>query len=341
LYDFYVDAETREKFQGYSRVKRWMAVTWRILNQAILRLTPARRLLFIVSLVVALTGGANWQADIGERVQFTIQINTLGYVLILVVLMLELKDKLLARDELETGRRVQMALMPEMQPEIPGWDVWMYTSPANDVGGDLVDYLKLDSSCHGLAIGDVAGKGLGAALLSAKLQATIRALAPMKKGVEWLGGQLNRIFHDDCLPNQFASLVWIELCVNSSKIEYLNAGHIPPVILTKGHAKVMPKGQTGLGLSKKTKYHKQTLKLQTGDYLLLYSDGLSEAKNEKGTFYEESDIVRLFEAVRNESAETVGRKLLGAVRNYIGRARQSDDLSIMVIKRESGHKMKV
>jgi sigma-B regulation protein RsbU (phosphoserine phosphatase) len=227
-----------------------------------------------------------------------------------------------------------MALMPESQPEIPGWDVWMYTSPANDVGGDLVDYLKLDSACHGLAIGDVAGKGLGAALLSAKLQATIRALAPMRKGVEWLGGQLNRIFHDDCLPSRFASMVWIELCTDSGKIDYVNAGHLPPVVLANRHAKTMPKGQTALGLTLKTRYHKQTVRLRPGDYLLLYSDGLSEAKNEQGTLYEESEIIRLFEAVREESAELVGRKLLGAVRDFIGRARQSDDLSIMVIKRQ-------
>src|SRR5512138_3275825 len=92
------------------------------------------------------------------------------------VLMLELKDKLLARSELEAGRTVQLALMPDRPPVVPGWDIWLYSRSANDVGGDLVDYLQIDPQRLGVMLGDVAGKGLPAALLMAKLQATLRAL---------------------------------------------------------------------------------------------------------------------------------------------------------------------
>ena len=90
-----------------------------------------------------------------------------GGLLFLIILMLELKDKLVAKDEIQIARQVQIALLPHENPEIPGWSVWCYSRPANDVGGDLVDYLELDGFRHGVVLGDVAGKGLGAALLSA------------------------------------------------------------------------------------------------------------------------------------------------------------------------------
>ena len=122
-----------------------------------------------------------WQAtDIPSRVgstQISIHFPTLGIAILLFILMLELKDKLLAREELEAGRAVQRALMPDSGPTIPGWDVSLFTRSANDVGGDLVDYVPLDDQRNGLVLGDVAGKGLPAALLMAKLQSTLRALA--------------------------------------------------------------------------------------------------------------------------------------------------------------------
>ena len=92
-----------------------------------------------------------------------------GGIILIAVLMLELKDKLAARDELEAGRTVQLALMPESSPAVPGWDLWLHTEPANDVGGDLIDHLQIDDSHHGVALGDVSGKALPAALLMVKL----------------------------------------------------------------------------------------------------------------------------------------------------------------------------
>ena len=97
---------------------------------------------------------------------------------LLLVLMLELREKLAAFDELAEGRAIQKALLPKTTPSISGFDIWLDTTPANDVGGDIVDVLQTEDRRFFLLLGDVAGKGLGAALLAARLQATFRALAP-------------------------------------------------------------------------------------------------------------------------------------------------------------------
>jgi hypothetical protein len=139
-------------------------VVW-LLKSLFLRLTPTRRVLLALSFVLM------WQATNFERhgnnTQISVHFPFFGIVTLLLILMLELKDKLLARDKLEAGRSVQLALMPNPSPTIPGWDVWLFTRSANDVGGDLVDYLPLGEQRFGIVLGDVAGKGLPAALANA------------------------------------------------------------------------------------------------------------------------------------------------------------------------------
>ena len=334
LYEFYVDAKTRDRLDQYGWFRRWFSASWRILKAAILRLTPARRILLLISVFLIFSGGSDVQENPDlTRIQIGVETSGMGYVLLLVVLMLELKDKLLAREELEVGRKVQIALMPEEQPRIPGWDAWLYTRPANDVGGDLVDHLALDETCHGLALGDVSGKGLGAALLMAKLQATIRALAPMRKGLRWLGGELNQIFCRDCMPNTFASLFYLELCGKSGEVKYLNAGHLPPLLLKGFKLSELPQGDPALNLSQKTKFTERSVTLDSSDVLIIFSDGLTEAQNEHGEFYGDNRVQKLVQELRYKTAAEAGRQILDAAGKFMGNARPHDDLSLIILKR--------
>ncbi|MDX1429672.1 MAG: SpoIIE family protein phosphatase, partial [Rhodothermales bacterium] len=164
--EFYLDDTTRDRLSSMGRVKKSFVVSIEVLKSMFLKLTPARRLMLILAIFLAVNG-------LGESTGQVLA----GFMILTFILILELKDKLLAQDELAAGRVVQRALMPEQSPRVEGWDTWIYTRPANDVGGDLVDYLELDRERVGIAIGDVAGNGLPAALLMAKLQATVRAVA--------------------------------------------------------------------------------------------------------------------------------------------------------------------
>jgi sigma-B regulation protein RsbU (phosphoserine phosphatase) len=197
LETFYLDETARRRLAGMGRLRRTFRSIFWLLKSLLMKLTPARRILLAIAFFFLLP---NLQFGGPEGFRLDVQSPFLSIILIVIVLMLELKDKLIARNELVAGRAVQLALMPPESPAVPGWDVWLYTEPANDVGGDLVDHLQIDAQHHGIALGDVAGKALPAALLMVKLQATLRALVPLFPALDSLGSGLNRILHRDGLP---------------------------------------------------------------------------------------------------------------------------------------------
>jgi hypothetical protein len=128
--------ERLEQLEGMSLLRRGIAIGWWLLKSLIRKLTPTRRLLF----VIALLNLSAIRFEIGNT-QFDLP-PSLGVVIIVFLLMLELKDKLLAHEELQAGNEVQKALMPERNPQVPGWQIWLFTRSANEVGGDLVDFIR-------------------------------------------------------------------------------------------------------------------------------------------------------------------------------------------------------
>lgn len=325
IYNFYLDAESRKRLSEMKRVRRFFHQIFWILRNIILKLRPVRRLLLVLSLVLVIyspkTDGSNMQILIG-----------LAYIILFIVLMLELKDKLLAQDELAVGRAVQSALMPEDNPSLQGWDCWLFTQSANEVGGDLVDYIFLDDKRLGLAIGDVAGKGLGAALLTAKLQSTIRAIVTHFPHLSELGSELNRIFCRDGLPQRFVTLVYLEIKEKSPRIRLLNAGHMPPVRVHKGKTEEMDQGAPALGIMSKTKYTEQLIHLQKDDVLVIYSDGVTEARNEEDEFFGDKRLLNILKKKQSLPLTSLGEYLLSEIQSFVGEASPSDDLSLILLK---------
>ena len=176
IIDFYLAPSSKEMLKKMNPIKRLFFYIFWILKSMILKLNPVRRLLLLIGILFLLT--ANNISFGSHNSSVTSNWDQVGGALMLIVLMLELKDKLLAKDELSAGRKIQEALMPEQNPYLDGWSVWLYSQPANEVCGDLVDFVKIDDNRSLILMADVAGKGLNAALVTAKLQAMIRALAP-------------------------------------------------------------------------------------------------------------------------------------------------------------------
>jgi sigma-B regulation protein RsbU (phosphoserine phosphatase) len=333
LQAFYLSTERIDRLAGMGRVKRWLYLSLWLLKSLFMKLTPARRVLLVIAFLF-LSTGLGW-VSYGDNVRIDIRMPLLGVVLLLVILMLELKDKLLAHEELEAGRAVQHALMPDRSPSVPGWDVWLYTQSANEVGGDLVDYLRLDANRVGITLGDVAGKGLPAALLMAKLQATLRALTTEVESLSELGTRVNRILYRDGLPNRFATLVYLELSSDSGHIRVLNGGHMPPLLLRGVTVEEMPRGSFALGLLKDATFTEQYVDLDADNLLIVYSDGLTEAMNAAGDFFGEERLRALVPPLARQSAEQVGERLLAAVEQFVGDAPRHDDLSLVVLKRRA------
>jgi hypothetical protein len=325
LKEFMLTDERRKRLSEMSRLKQWLYIAWWLLQGLILKLTPARRLLLLLGIILVVIQANNQ----GESQQYHI----LGGLMLLFVLMLELKDKLVAREELEAGHAVQDALMPEKTPRVPGWNLWLFTRSANEVGGDLVDFMQLGENRFGVAVGDVAGKGLRAALVTAKLQATLRALAPDFPSLAALAGKLNQIFCRDSLPNLFASLFYLELQSDSGSIRAVNAGHIPPLVLRGLQIEKLEKGGMALGLTTSATFAEQSIELQKDDLLLVYSDGLTEARNEEGDFFGERRLLDLLSHFSHLPAEELGTRLVAEVDRFTGEARANDDLSVALLRR--------
>lgn len=330
IYQFYLDKETRDRLAKMGRVKRWIYLTWWLVKSLFFKLVPARRILFVIAVVFFLAGRMNIQND---GAQVDVNFNALAFMLLTIILMLELKDKWLAHDELSVGRAVQISLLPRKNPVVTGWDIALYTQPANDVGGDLVDYLFLDQTRLHIALADVAGKGLGAALLMSKLQATLRALAPNFTSLSELGAQVNEILCRDGLPNRFASLVYLEIMADSNNVRLLNAGHMPPLLIRNHEISELPKGKPALGLNKKSKYNEQKLRLKSNDVMIIYSDGITEAQNEQGAFWGEQRLLNVLVKFGSLTANELGKRIIAEVDRFIGAARRHDDVSLVILKK--------
>ena len=330
LREFYLTTHRRDRLAGMGRFKGTVYLALWLIKALFLKLTPPRRLLLVVSFVLMWQGG--FQINAG-RTRITLDFPFLAIVLLLLILMLELKDKLLARNELEAGRAVQLALMPDHAPSIAGWDIWLFTRSANDVGGDLVDYLQIDAARLSVVLGDVAGKGLPAALLMGKLQSTLRALGAECASLGELGVRVNRILHRDGLPNRFATMVYLELTPDSGHIRFVNAGHMPPLLCDPGSVAELPRGSIALGMMPEADFVEQQVQVSPGQMLLVYSDGVTEAMNRAGEFFGDERLRGALWAAGPSTAEQSGQRVLGAADAFTGDAHAFDDLSLVVLRR--------
>jgi hypothetical protein len=331
LHDFYLDAQAKEQLRGMGKFRRTINLAFWLLTSLFLKLTPARRVLLALSVLFMLQA-TDFEHQ-GQTTTISIHFPLLGIGTLVLILMLELKDKLVARDELAAGRSVQQALMPETSPRIPQWDVWLFTRSANDVGGDLVDYVPVEPQRFGLALGDVAGKGLPAALLMAKLQSTLRALAHEETTLAALGQRMNRILCRDGLPNRFATLVYLEVCAQSGSVRLLNAGHLPPLVLRAERIDELPTGSMALGMLPEATFFEQSVELADGDTLIVFSDGLTEATNDRDEFFGDERLQAHLPVLPRTSAKDIGTSLVAAVDEFVGDARPHDDLSLIVLRR--------
>lgn len=330
LKDFYLDDEKKDKLKKMGRVERFIYQTGYLFASIFQKLTPVRKFLVIAGLFLMFLGN-NIQIDNQNPSTGT---TFLGGLIIFFVLVLELKDKLLAVEELIAGKKIQRALMPVESPLIEGWDVFLYTSSANEVSGDLVDYLKLDDKRSVITIADVAGKGLSAALLTTKLQSTIRAFADTSDSPAELTFKTNKIFHRDSLPNLFASMIYLEISSDSNTIRFANAGHFPPIILSNGELSELEKGDAALGILTNGSYRNFEVSLNSNQIFISYSDGITEAKNELDSFYGREKFFELLKTNQNLSASELGKKIISSVDQFRGEAKISDDISIIILKKK-------
>jgi sigma-B regulation protein RsbU (phosphoserine phosphatase) len=331
LRELFLDDHRKDRLAGMGRVRGWLYTTGWLLKALFFKLTPARRLLFALA-VIFFIGSFTVNLD-PEGGHVTIRTSVLAAGIIVFILMLELKDKLLAQSELEAGRLIQAALQPERTPTVAGWSCWLSTTAANEVGGDLVDVQSIGQR-HLFSLADVAGKGVRAALVTTRLQATIRALAPESPDLGGLLRRINAQMYQTTTRNMFASLVVFDVRPGSGEIRLINAGHLPPIIIRNGRLEELGKGDPAIGIFAETGFHEHAIRLERGESILVYSDGIPDAKNEAGEFFSSARLQALLVGTEGLTPEGLGAKINAAIRAFVRDERLFDDISMVIVRRE-------
>jgi len=335
-YGFYgkdVDWDEVNKLPTWKRPLRVARqLFWAMMN----KLTPARRVLLLLALVMLLMSGVKFQSG---NTAVDINLDFLAALLFLLLLSLELADKVIMKRDLEIAREIQAWLVPSEAPAIPNAEVAFHTRPQNSVAGDYYDafYPLNDGAAGGklmLVIADVAGKSVPAALLMATLQASLRTIASEGLRLSQLTERLNRYACAHSLGGQrFTTAVLAEFDPPSRTLAYVNAGHNFPVV-RRGNGGTDRLSSCGLplGISADASFPSSTIELQPGDTLILFTDGVVEAFNSAGEEFTDGRWLNVIRSLPNLSAEDSLRYLMKSVEEFAGATRQSDDITCLVLR---------
>jgi serine phosphatase RsbU (regulator of sigma subunit)/DNA-binding GntR family transcriptional regulator len=248
----------------------------------------------------------------------------------------EVESASLKRD-LETAEEVQKAFIPQNPPTIPGLTCETFYRPAYCVGGDYYDFLPLKNGHWGIAIGDVSGKGIGAALMMASLHAAVRAQAHHRDSdPTTLIRQVNRLVHQSSPPHFYAALVYAEYDSSTRLLEYINAGHNPPFVVRCGEhgSQVFQLNHGGapLGIFADSRHHATPFQLKSGDIIVACTDGVTEAENPDGEGWGQQRLENLFSSCGRRTARQVLEDIVNEVSNFVGEAPPIDDMTVVVIE---------
>jgi len=246
---------------------------------------------------------------------------------------LNAKERRALEDDLNLASQVQLGLLPDRGLRFDGWRFDYCYEPAGPVSGDYVDIVQTRETDLYFALGDVSGKGVAASMLMAKLHAVFRSLISLRLGVDQLIERAGRLFGGSTLPGQYATLI----CGRASKdgeIHICNAGH-PPALLIRG-GRIEPISATGLplGMFPDQKFSIDRVKLEAGDTLLLYTDGVLETLNNTGEEYGMPRLVHITTASRSMPADRLVASCLADVTTFREGTSRFDDITMMGIRRE-------
>jgi phosphoserine phosphatase RsbU/P len=242
--------------------------------------------------------------------------------------------------EIEIAREVQERLFPHDLPKLPGLDYFGSCRPALGVGGDYYDFIHLADGDIGIAVGDVSGKGIAAALLMASLQASLRGQALQgSKDLANVMSNVNRLVFDATPDNRYATFFYAQFERATRRLTYVNAGHNPPIVLRriKGmtHVIRLDAGGPVVGLFREAPYQQASLTLEPGDILIGFTDGISEAMNIQDEEWGEERLLPALEACANQKAAEMIPSVMNAADRFVNGAPQHDDMTLVVMKLEA------
>jgi serine phosphatase RsbU (regulator of sigma subunit) len=320
--------------------ERWFGRARLLFLAFTLKLSPARRVLYGSALLTSLIGLAelfqSFRLFIIPHPAFapgTMWLLT-GFLLVNFLVLLEVADRLSLKNDLEIAREIQQAMLPRGEYRAPGLEAFGMTRPANTVGGDFYDILPLADGRVMLALGDVAGKGSPAALLMALLLAMMRTLVDEGLNDAELVTRLNTQIVKHAPRSRFVTLFLATFDPRTGALVYVNAGQNPPLLRrTDGSYERLRAGGMALGMFESATYSAGRVDLASGDVLVMYSDGITEAEDGFERPFDEAGVQGVVDSPDWASAKELGWGLFAAVEAHRQERKLLDDLTVLVARR--------
>jgi phosphoserine phosphatase RsbU/P len=313
------------------------AMFWAILE----KLTPARRILLLVGLALLFfSAGITYGDKAGEVHIFELDTRVVGGLLIFLVLLLELADRVIMKRDLEIAKDIQAWLLPGAPLQLPGYQIAYATRPANTVAGDYYDVIlrpgrEVSDNRILFVVADVAGKSIPAAMLMATFQASLRTLSMSGVTLAELIAGINRY---SCSNSQggarYTTAFLAELDPATGDVSYVNAGHNVPILRRKsGLVERLEAGGLPVGMFADSPYQIGTTRIETGDWLVIFTDGIVEAENAKTEEYGEPELIRLVDRASASTPAELLRTLLAELDQFVGNTPQHDDMTCLLLRR--------
>jgi phosphoserine phosphatase RsbU/P len=336
-YRLYSKEIETERPQGRGRVKHfiWMAkqFLWAIFD----KLTPARRVLLLFALILLIPNvDVVWENDshtLGASGAFW------GVILLLVVLLLEISDRVVMKRDLQIAKEIQAWLLPPVPPAVPGLEIAFATRPANTVAGDYYDVFprstaQTPGSDYLIAIADVAGKSVPAAMLMATFQASLKTLSAIGSSLTELVARMNNYACSNSQNGRrFTTAFIAEYEPVSRTLSYVNAGHNAPILRRRtGAIERLQEGGIPLGVLQNAAYQSGVVTLEAGDWLVIFTDGVTEAENNRAEEYGESRMLVVLHTNLADSPQTLLSAIMMDLDRFVGDAPQHDDITLLLLK---------
>jgi len=245
----------------------------------------------------------------------------------------ELEKRRWIEEELKVARQIQTSFLPSSCPVLEDFDVCGTNISYEEVGGDYYDFIRIVKHQIGIAIADVSGKGIPASLVMASFRASLRAEIRNNYAIRTILDKVNSLLCESLDGGTFVTAFYGVLDTKNKVLTFSNAGHYPPILIRKdGRKELLTEGGPVLGVMPDAVYEERPVSLSSGDLLVFYTDGVTDAENPSGEQFGEERLERLLRSLMDVSADVVAQRIIDEVALFRGAARQNDDLTLIVLK---------
>ncbi|HEX4068381.1 MAG TPA: PP2C family protein-serine/threonine phosphatase [Acidobacteriaceae bacterium] len=325
---------------GTKRTHHFFDVAKQFFWAIVEKLTPARRVLLLIALVLLFTN-IDWVWSSGNGRTDAVWFGGAFWagLLLLALLVLEVADRVVMKRDLQIAKEIQAWLLPANPPQVPGLEIAFATRPANTVAGDYYDVFSRQGesgadSTFLIAVADVAGKSVPAAMLMATFQASLKTLARTPGSLADLVGRMNSYACSNSQNGRrFTTTFLAEYDPGSRRLMYVNAGHNPPMLRrSSGAIERLEAGGMPVGILEGAPYEAGAVTLESGDWLVIFTDGVTEAENKFAQEYGEARLMAVVNALAAVGPPVMLNAIMHDLDRFVGEAPQHDDVTLLLVK---------